>query len=115
MVIIYLTKSPAIGRLRDIDATKPTGQQFDTPQTLQQAVEFFADPARCDAFMVALRWPNGVGCPTCGSVDVRYLANQRRWECKEKHPRRQFSAKVGTIFEDSPIVLKSWLLAVWMI
>jgi transposase-like protein len=65
--------------------------------------------------MVQMRWPNGVTCPTCNKPDARYLANQRRWECKGKHPRRQFSVKVGTIFEDSPIALKSWLLAVWQI
>lgn len=92
---------------------KPT--PADIPQTLQQAIEFFADPARCDAFMVQLRWPNGVACPHCGSLSVVYLANQRRWKCREKHAKPQFSAKVGTIFEDSPIPLKSWLLAVWMI
>jgi transposase-like protein len=85
------------------------------PETLQEAFEFFADPANCDRFMVELRWPDGVACPTCGRTDVTYLANQRRWKCKGKHPRVQFSAKVGTIFEDSPIPLKSWLVAVWMI
>jgi transposase-like protein len=85
------------------------------PQTLQEAAEFFANPANCDAYMVALRWPNGVTCPTCNRTDVTYLANQRRWKCKSKHSRQQFSAKVGTIFEDSPIALKSWLLAVWLI
>lgn len=92
---------------------KPT--QTTTPQTLQQAVEFFADPGRCDEFMVQLRWPTGVACPRCGSTNVLYLPNQRRWNCREKHAKSQFSAKVGTIFEDSPIPLKSWLLAVWMI
>ncbi len=97
------------------NTTPANSQEIDTPQTLQQAVEFFANPACCDAFMVAIRWPQGVTCPTCGSTDVKYLANQRRWQCKGKHPRRQFSAKNGTIFEDSPIALKSWLLAVWMI
>lgn len=86
-----------------------------TPQTLQQAVEFFADPSNCEQFMVSLRWPDGVACPTCGRQDVTYLAKQRRWKCKGKHPRPQFSVKVGTIFEDSPIPLKSWLLAVWMV
>jgi transposase-like protein len=86
-----------------------------TPQTLQAAIEFFADPTRCDAFMVSLRWPNGVCCPLCGSTNVLHLPNQNRWKCREKHARAQFSAKVGTIFEDSPIALKSWLLAVWMI
>ncbi len=54
-------------------------------------------------------------CPTCGSTDVGYLANQRRWQCKGKHPRRQFSAKVGTIFEDSPIGLDKWFTAMWLI
>jgi transposase-like protein len=66
--------------------------------------------------MVQMRWPDGkVTCPTCFKADPRYLTKQRRFECRNKHPRRQFSVKVGTIFEDSPIPLKSWLLAVWQI
>jgi len=86
------------------------------PTTLQEAILFYADPANCLATMVARRWPNGVTCPTCGSADVRFLENQQRWECKKgKHPRKQFSAKVGTIFEDSPIGLDKWLTATWMI
>ena len=52
-------------------------------------------------------------CPTCGRKDARFLANQRRWQCKSVHPKRQFSVKVGTIFEDSPIPLEKWLPAVW--
>jgi transposase-like protein len=87
-----------------------------TPETLQQAIEFFAQPINCTAFMVALRWPDGnVACPTCGRPNPAYLANVDRFQCGSKHPKRQFSVKVGTIFEDSPIPLKSWLLAVWMI
>lgn len=89
---------------------------MDTPQTLQQAIEFFADADRCHAYMVEMRWPDGVvTCPICNQPNPRYLAKQRRFECLKKHPRRQFSVKVGTIFEDSPIPLKSWLLAVWQI
>ena len=52
------------------------------------------------------------------TVDRRtfpYLANQRRWQCREKHPCRQFSAKVGTIFEESPLGLDKWFVAVWCI
>jgi transposase-like protein len=37
------------------------------------------------------------------------------WQCKEKHTRRQFSSKVGTIFEDSPLGLDKWFAAIWMI
>ena len=90
--------------------------KLETPETLQGAIEFFSDPDRCHAYMVQMRWPDGiVTCPTCNRPDPRYLANQRRFECRSKHPLRQFSVKVGTIFEDSPITLKSWLLAVWQI
>jgi transposase-like protein len=46
---------------------------------------------------------------------VTFLKNQRRWKCYERHPRPQFSIKVGTIFEDSPLGLDKWLPAVWMI
>jgi transposase-like protein len=89
---------------------------MDTPQTLQAAIEFFADEDRCIQYMVEMRWPNGVvTCPICNTQGPRYLAKQRRFECLKKHARRQFSVKVGTIFEDSPIPLKSWLLAVWQI
>jgi hypothetical protein len=87
-----------------------------TPGTLVEAIRYFADEDRALAFMVTYRWPDGVvRCPVCDRDDVRYLENQRRWECRTRHPRRQFSIKVGTIFEDSPIGLDKWLPAVWML
>lgn len=95
----------------------PTGfGTLQTPASLQAAVEFFSDEDRCIAYLAQMRWPDGViVCPICNKPGPRYLENQRRFECRSKHPRRQFSVKVGTIFEDSPIPLKSWLLAVWQI
>ncbi|HVC32913.1 MAG TPA: transposase, partial [Chloroflexota bacterium] len=54
------------------------------PQTLLEAMRYFSDPDVCLDFVALLRWPNGVACPTCGSVDVRFLATQRVWECKSK-------------------------------
>jgi transposase-like protein len=84
--------------------------------TLQQAILHFSDPDNCVAYMVSQRWPDGVVvCPTCGRKDVSWLAKQRKWQCKSKHTKRQFSAKVGTIFEDSPLGLDKWILATWMI
>jgi transposase-like protein len=84
-------------------------------KTLQDAIIYFANPDNCLQYMVGRRWPNGVTCPTCGSKDVRFLANQRRWECKSKHAKKQFSVKVGTIFEDSPLPLQKWLPASWLL
>lgn len=86
-----------------------------TPKTLQDAIVFFSDQDNCLNYLVARRWPNGVICPTCGRDDVKFLANQGKWQCKSVHPRRQFSVKVGTIFEDSPLGLDKWLTAIWMI
>jgi transposase-like protein len=89
---------------------------MDAPKSLQEAILFFADPDNCIAYMKAQRWPDGiVVCPTCGRNDVAWLAKQRKWQCKSAHTKRQFSAKVGTIFEDSPIPLDKWLMAGWML
>jgi transposase-like protein len=85
------------------------------PKTLQDAIIYFADADNCVAYLIARRWPNGVICPTCGSTNVSYVASRRLWQCKTRHPKAQFSIKVGTIFEDSPISLDKWLLAMWMI
>jgi len=85
------------------------------PKTFQQAILHFADPDNCLKFMVARRWPNGVECPACGSKEVRFLSTRRMWECKAKHSRKQFSVKVGTIFEDSALPLDKWLIAIWMV
>jgi len=89
--------------------------ETETPKTLQEAVVYFSNPDNCLSYFVARRWPNGVTCPACGRDDVRFLVNQRKWQCKSVHPSRQFSAKTGTIFEDSPLGLDKWLMAVWMI
>jgi transposase-like protein len=86
-----------------------------TPKTLQQAVIYFSNPDNCMSYLAARRWPEGVICPTCGRDDVTFLAKQKKWQCKSAHKQRQFSAKVGTIFEDSPLGLDKWLMAVWLI
>src|SRR2546423_11831771 len=87
----------------------------ETPKTLQQAIVHFSNLDNCRDYLVARRWPAGVVCPTCGRTDVTFLARQRKWQCKSAHDRRQFSVKVGTIFEDSPLGLDKWLTAIWMV
>src|SRR5437016_787404 len=86
-----------------------------SPKTLAEAIRHYSDPDVCLTTMVEARWPNGVTCPTCGHASPHFLPSRRLWECRNKHPRRQFSAKVGTIFEDSPLPLTTWLPAVWLI
>lgn len=89
---------------------------METPKTLQQAIIHFSKPENCNEFMIAMRWPDGqVRCPRCGSEHTVYLAKQNRWKCYGKHPKPQFSLKVGTIFEDSPLGLDKWFTAMWLI
>ena len=86
------------------------------PTTLQEAMIYFADPKNCNEFLAGLRWTDGKPrCPQCGSDHVVYLEKQNRYKCYGKHPKAQFSLKVGTIFEDSPIGLDKWLCAMWLI
>lgn len=86
---------------------------MDKPKTLQQAIKYFSDEQVCIDTVAALRWPNGPVCPKCGANQHYYLATQKRWKCKKCV--KQFSVKVGTIFEDSAITLDKWLIALWML
>lgn len=83
------------------------------PKTLQDAIRHFSDEQTCIDAVAALRWPDGPQCPACEGREHYYLATQKRWKCKECG--RQFSVKLGTIFEDSPIALDKWLTALWML
>jgi transposase-like protein len=84
------------------------------PQTLLEAVKYFADPGTAHSFVTSLRWPDGsVCCPRCDGQRLSYLAGRRVWKCLGC--KKQFSVKVGTIFEDSPLSLSKWLPAMWML
>src|SRR5947208_7096542 len=96
------------------------------PETLTGAIRYFGDAEKCHDFMVAMRWSNEVSCPNCGSKDIGKLVvvtknrkgealkvPRRVWNCK--NCRKQFTVKVGTIFEDSPLGLEKWLPATWLI
>lgn len=89
---------------------------MESPRTLQDAVIYFKDFGNCKKFMIELRWPAGVvKCPHCGSEKVTWLEKARVWKCYGKHDRPRFSLKTGTIFEDSPLGLDKWLVAVWLV
>ena len=83
------------------------------PRTLLEVVNYFSERDIALNFFAALRWPDGVACESCGSENVGFLKTRRLWKCRDCHT--QFSAKVGTIFEDSAIGLDKWLPAMWML
>jgi transposase-like protein len=86
---------------------------MEYPKTLQEAIRYYSDEQTSIDAVASLRWPNGVDCPHCHATEPYYLKTQKRWKCRSC--RKQFSVKVGTIFEDSAIPLQKWLPALWLI
>jgi transposase-like protein len=87
---------------------------MDKPKTLQEAITYFSDPQRCFDYALKLRFPDGnVTCPRCGKAKHSFIKTRRIWFCYDC--KKQFSLKVGTIFEDSPLGLDKWLTAFWLL
>ena len=87
---------------------------MEHPKTLTEAIRFYSDPANCVEIIKQMRWLDGKPvCPHCGEQRHYWLEKQMRWECAAC--RKQFTAKTGTVFEDSPIGLDKWLVGVWLV
>ena len=83
------------------------------PDTLLEAVAYFSDSNLARGFFAAIRWPNGPECPVCQSQSILLISTRKIYKCRDC--KKQFSVKVGSIFEDSPIGLEKWLPVVWLI
>lgn len=85
------------------------------PTTLQEALVNFSNQDTSRDYVVPRRWADKVICPTCSSEKVTFQPNHNRWQCTNRHPRRQFTLKTGTVMEDSPLGLDKWLPAMWLV
>ncbi len=85
------------------------------PRTLQEAVLYFSDEQKCFDFVVDMRWPSGVRCIHCDCDRVGFIATRKKFKCKNKECRKQFSVKTGSVMEDSPLGLDKWILCIWMV
>ncbi|MGC4013712.1 MAG: IS1595 family transposase [Luteolibacter sp.] len=84
------------------------------PETLQQAIVYFGTGDNAFNFVKDLRWPDGKPkCPRCQCDRSGFISTRKVWECKGC--KKQFTVKLGTIFEDSPIKLDKWMAAIWLI
>ena len=92
-------------------AVRPDG--IYVPATLEEAILYFADANNAFEWATARRWPDGVRCTWCDSLESSFVSSRKVWRCKAC--KKQFSVRVGTIFEDSPISLGKWYTAMWML
>jgi transposase-like protein len=105
----------AANRARLPRSRRPGRRPNGSPKNLTEARKLFARPSEAREFLLSRRWPHGVKCLQCGSTSIYPDARREGWECKARHPKRRFTLKTGTIFEDSPLGLDKWLLTIWMI
>lgn len=84
------------------------------PKTLQEAIVYFSDPDRCFEYAKNLRWPDGsIVCPRCGEAKNSFVKTRKLWFCYAC--KKQFTIKVKTIMEDSPVTLDKWMTAFWLL
>jgi len=91
---------------------------MNIPTSLIEAIRLYSNPQNCIDTVALMRWVDGKPvCPKCNAAEGDrkhyWLAAQKRWKCYSC--LKQFSVKVGTIFEDSPIGLDKWLTALWLL
>lgn len=86
------------------------------PTSLLDAVRYFSDPDVCHRYMLRILWTDKRPvCPKCSGENIGEIKSRRMFQCKNRECRKQFSTKVGTIFEDSPLGLDKWFVAIWAI
>lgn len=81
--------------------------------TLIQMMSAFPDEQSAIDHFTAIRWKGGAFCPHCGTTKIYHFSDKRTHKCGDC--RKRFSIKVGTIFEDSKIPMRTWMLAIWLI
>lgn len=102
--------------------------EFDDDElNLVTLAQEYSDEGKARSLLESLRWPNGATCPHCarqGSEckDVYRLMPKRTskrpcraglWKCGAC--RKQFTVRVGTIFESSHLPISKWLMAYFIL
>jgi transposase-like protein len=91
--------------------------------TLDQIMARFSSDEAAREYLEAVRWPNGPVCPHCGNTNSARIYDIAANVAKKIRPGlreckacgRQFTVTIGTIFEDSKIPLRKWLVAWYML
>lgn len=85
--------------------------QFQMGLSLAQFLQLYGADARCEQALFHARWPQGLGCPSCGSKKFHRLATRRAtFQCNRR--KRQLSPLAGTLFQSTKLPLTTWYLAI---
>ena len=95
-------------------AKRAPGKHYRKGMTIVEAVQSFSDEEKVEAMFVEARWPNGVGCPQCGSMNVRPKPSRKPQPFRCYDCKADFSVKTGTVMEGSNLPLGKWALAAYL-
>ena len=91
----------------------PYLNRVDQPSAFE-FFERFPDEDSARDYIINARWPDGVTCAHCGHDEVYRIRNGKLFRCKDKDCAKQFTVRIGTVMEDSPLPLRKWLFAMYL-
>ena len=94
---------------------KAPGKAHRKGVSLKKIMAMFPDNETAEAWFVAKRWPDGVHCPHCGSLNVQTGASHAMpYRCRERECRKRFSVRVGTVMQGSNLDYQTWAVAIYL-
>ena len=91
------------------------GKSYRKGLSLVDALNQFGSEADAEQWFIETRWPAGVACPFCGSLDdVAERKNRKPQPCNCKACRKDFSIKTNTLMHGSKLPLRTWALAYYL-
>ena len=95
-------------------AHKAPGKHYRKGITLMDAVNKFNTEEKAEAWFMEARWPNGVACPKCGSLNVQTRTTRKPQPFRCRDCRKDFSVKTDTLMHDSKLPLSKWAIAIYL-
>ena len=95
-------------------ALKAPGKHYRKGISLIEAVQQFSDEEAVEGMFIEARWPNGMACPKCGSVNIKARPTRKPQPFRCNDCRGDFSVKTGTVMEGSNLKLGKWALAAYL-
>ena len=97
-------------------AQKAPGKHYRKGLTLAAIFKIFPTDEAAEAWFIEHRWPDGIACPYCGSMNVQIGAQHKTmpYRCREKACAKRFSVRTRTLMDSSNIGFQKWAIAVFL-
>ena len=91
------------------------GKHFREGLSLVELIQMFPNDAAAERWFVENRWPDGVYCPACGSVNIQERPTRKPQPYRCRDCRKDFSVKLGTLMQGSNLGFQKWVIAIYLV